>query len=544
MDKPADKRLKKLKVSNSYIQDAINIANGVYAPLVGFLREKDFQSVLDNMRLANGQVWSMPIIIDIGEDDYSKLKNEKKLVLIDADDRIKVVLDNIEIYGYNKNELAKKVYGTLDKNHPGVAEAMARGEYLVGGDVLWVDDSRKSFCEHNLTPAETKQIFKNKGWQTVVAFQTRNVPHLGHEFLQKQALKEADGLFIQPVIGKKKVADFKDEYIMAAYEILIDKYFPENRVVLGALPLKMRYAGPREAIVHALIRKNYGCTHFIVGRDHAGVGNYYKPTVAQDIFNKFKKNEIGIKILKYSEVVYCKSKKQHCFIDECKKDNIINFSGTKLREKIKNKKQPPEYIMRPEIYNFLSFSYNLLVDETYKKHNNHKGFVLWLTGLSASGKTTIADEVSKILEKNNIKIERLDGDVVRETLTKDLGFSKEDRDENIKRIGLVVKLLSNNGIGVIASFISPYREQRKELKDKIENFIEVFVDTPLEICEKRDAKGLYKKARAGEIKNFTGISDPYEKPKNPDIHLETDKMSVEESVKMVIKYLKKNNYID
>lgn len=544
MDKPADKRLKKLKVSNSYIQDAINIANGVYAPLVGFLREKDYYSVLNNMRLANGQVWSMPIIIDIGEDDYLKLKNEKKVVLIDADDRAGAVLDNIEIYGYDKNELALKVYGTRDKNHPGVAEAMARGEYLVGGDVLWVDDNRKSFCEHNLTPAETKQIFKNKGWKTVVAFQTRNVPHLGHEFLQKQALKEVDGLFIQPVIGEKKLEDFKDEYIVAAYEILINKYFKKDQVILGALPLKMRYAGPREAIMHALIRRNFGCTHFIVGRDHAGVGNYYEPFAAQEIFNQFDKQEIGIEILKFKEVIYDKKRKKHCFIDECPKEDIMNFSGTNLRTYIKNKKQPPEHLIRPEVYSFLLFSYNLLVDESYKNNGNSKGFVLWLTGLSAAGKTTIADKIFAVLEKENIKAERLDGDVVRESLTKDLGFSKEDRDENIRRIGSVANLLCNNGVGVIASFISPYRQQRHELKKKVNNFIEVFVDTPLEICEKRDAKGLYKKARAGEIKNFTGISDPYEKPKNSDIHLKTDKMSVEESVKMVIKYLKKNNYID
>jgi len=537
-------KYKKLRVNNNIIQDAINIFNGVYAPLNGFLRKEDFQSVLDSMRLANGQVWSMPIILDIDEDNYTKLKDEKKVVLVSEDNKQKAVLENIEIYKYDKKELAEKVYGTQDIKHPGVAGVMSMGDYLVGGDVKNIVNINKVFPGHNLTPKETKKIFSDLGWKTIVAFQTRNVPHVGHEFLQKQALKEVDGLFIQPVIGEKKLEDFKDEYIVAAYEILINKYFSKGKAILGALPLKMRYAGPREAIIHALIRKNFGCTHFIVGRDHAGVGNYYEPFAAQEIFNKFDKQEIGIEIIKFKEVVYDKKREKHCFIDECPKKDIMNFSGTSLRTYLKNKEQPPEYLIRPEVFSFLSFSYNLLVDKNYKNDGSSKGFVLWLTGLSAAGKTTIGDKVSAVLENRNVKTERLDGDVVRESLTKDLGFSKEDRDENIRRIGSVANLLCRNGVGVIASFISPYIQQRHELKRKTKNLIEVFVDTPLEVCEKRDTKGLYKKARAGEIKFFTGISDPYEKPKNPDIHLKTDQMSVEECVNKVIDYLKNKKLIN
>ena len=537
------KHIKELIVGKDQIQDAINIANGVYAPLVGFLRKEDLQSVIDELRLADGSIWSMPIILDVSENEYKRLRSEKDILLIAKDNKSRAVLKNIECYTFEKKELAQKIYGTLDNNHPGVADVMKLGRYLVGGDVGSIEQDEKIFPEYNFTPAETKKIFNNRGWQTIVAFQTRNVPHFGHEFLQKYALSKVDGLFIQPVIGEKKIADFKDEYILSCYEILIEKYFPKNKVFLGILPLKMRYAGPREALMHALIRRNFGCTHFIVGRDHAGVGDYYAPTAAQDIFNKFAFSELGIKILKYGEVVYNKAAKKHCFAHECEERDKITFSGTTLREKIKARIQPPLYLMRSEVYNILINSKNSLVDDMYKNGKGHKGFVLWFTGLSCSGKTSTADRVYEELAKRKIKIERLDGDVVRENLTKDLGFSKKDRDENIRRVGFVAKLISRNGIGVLASFISPYRKQREELRLKIPNFIEVFVDTPLAVCEERDKKGLYKKARAGEIKNFTGISDPYEEPQNPEIRLDGSGNNINKRAREVIAYLEKHGYI-
>ena len=525
------------------MQDAVNIANGVYAPLVGFLRKKDLQSVIDELRLADGFVWSMPIILDVNETEYKRLRREKEILLTTKDKKSRAVLKNIEFYTFDKKELAEKTYGTLDIKHPSVADVMKLGKYLVGGDIESAGQDEKIFPEYNFTPAETGKIFNKRGWQTIAAFQTRNVPHRGHEFLQKYALKEADGLFIQPVIGEKKLADFKDEYILSCYEVLIDKYFPKHKVVLGILSLKMRYAGPREAVMHALIRRNFGCTHFIVGRDHAGVGNYYSPTAAQEIFNKFSPDELGIEILKYKEVVYDKVSNKHCFANECDERDKISFSGTDLREKIKVKNQPPLYFMRPEVYNILINSKNSLVDDMYKNGKGHKGFVLWFTGLSCSGKISTADRVYEELAKRKIKIERLDGDVVRENLTKDLGFSKRDREENIRRVGFIAKLLSRNGVGVLASFISPYRRQREELRVMIPNFIEVYVDTPLEVCEQRDSKGLYKKARAGEIKNFTGISDPFEEPQNPEIRLDASDNNINERAKEVIAYLEEHGYI-
>ena len=530
---------KKLVLDREQVKDVKNIAHGVYSPLQGFLKEDDFKKVVSEMRLSSGTVWPIPIVLDISEKDFNATKDQKEVLLMDVNQKPVALLKNIEVYSYDKDFFSQNVFGTQDRAHPGVDDVYKMGEYLIGGKIGLLDDSREPFPEHNFTPAETRKIFQERGWQTVAAFQTRNIPHRGHEFLQKAALQEADGLFVQPVIGEKKIGDFKDEYILITYEMLIDRYYPKDKVFLGILPLKMRYAGPREAVFHAILRKNFGCSHFIVGRDHAGVGNYYGPFDAQNIFDKFKKEEIGVEILKYPEVVYWPQKEKHVFANQCPPEQKVSFSGTKLREQIQEKKTPPEYIIRPVVYNFLAQSGNALIDDLYKKASNQKGFVLWFTGLSQAGKTTVGDKVYEILREKGLKLERLDGDIVRKSISSDLGFSKEDRDENIKRITFVSKLLSRNGVGVIASFISPYRAVRERARNEVEDFIEVFCNCSLEVCEQRDNKGLYQKARKGEIENFTGISDPYEPPENPDIELQTDKETIVESVNKVINYLEK-----
>jgi len=532
-----------LSLDEEQVKDVKNIARGVYSPLTGFLREDDFQKVVSKIRLSDGTIWSIPIVLDISKKDFQRIKKEKDILLTDYTGKAVALLEDIQVYPYSKDFFAKNVFGTTDKGHPGAEDIYKMKEFLVGGDIRLLDNNREPFPEYNFSPKETRKVFQQRGWDTVVAFQTRNVPHRGHEFLQKTALKEANGLLIQPVIGKKKIDDFKDEYILISYEILINKYYPKNRVFLGILPLKMRYAGPREAIFHALIRKNFGCTHFIVGRDHAGVGNYYDPFEAQYIFDDFKKDELGITILKYLEVVYYPKKRMYTFIDQCPPEGRVSFSGSKLREQIKLKEVPPSYLIRPEVFSFLAQSRNALVDGMYKKTQNQKGFVLWFTGLSQAGKTTVANRVYEILEERGLKLERLDGDIVRQSLSADLGFSKEDRDENIRRVTHVAKLLSKNETGVICSFISPYKQTRNRIRKEVTNFIEIFCNAPLEVCEKRDKKGLYQKARRGEIQNFTGISDPYELPENPDIELKTAKETVEESANKVIRYLEENNFI-
>jgi sulfate adenylyltransferase len=540
------KNFKRLVLDGEKVQEVKNIANGAYSPLEGFLGKEDFEGVVSSMSLGNGSIWAIPIVLDINEKDFIALKDEQAIVLSNQAGKPIALLKNLEFYPNNKDFFAQNVYGTKDQNHPGVAAVYKMGKYLLGGRIQLLDKEKNIFPEYNLTPLQAKRIFKSRGWKTIVAFQTRNVPHLGHEFLQKHALQTTDGLFIQPIIGEKKTDDFKDEFILSAYEVLIDRYHNRNKVLLGILPLKMRYAGPREAIFHAQVRKNFGCTHFIVGRDHAGVGKYYSPYAAQEIFNNFNKEEIGIEILKYPETIYCKVCRQHIFTGFCphKGNEQIYFSGTKIRESIKKKESPPfNIIIRPEVYHLLTNSSNPLVDYMYKDEKTQKGFTLWFTGLSQSGKTTVANKVFEALRGMNIKVERLDGDIVRQSLSKDLGFSKEDREENIRRVRYLSKLFNQKGVAVIASFISPYKRIRNELRDQIPNFIEVFANAPLKVCEARDTKGLYAKARKGEIQNFTGISDPYEAPENPEVMLYTDKETIDQCAQKVVNFLEKKNYI-
>lgn len=536
---------KQIVLDKEQIKDVKNIAYGVYSPLTGFLKQADLESVLQNMRLTDQTLWPVPIVLDISQDKYQEIKGEKTVMLVDSFGIAIALMQVEEIYSFDKHQMATSVYQTDEHAHPGVAHVYSMEDFLVGGEITLLDERRNLFPEHNYLPSETREIFDKRGWHDIVAFQTRNVPHRGHEFLQHEALKKVDGLFIQPVIGEKKIDDFKDEYIISSYEILVDKYFPQDQVLLGILPLRMRYAGPREAVFHAIIRKNFGCNHFIVGRDHAGVGSYYSPFAAQEIFETFEPQDLGVKIVKFEEVVYNTKLQKHVYAKDCPQEDQLHFSGTKIRAMIQSNTPPPKYLVRPEIFNLLTSSTNTMVDTMYKKAiGNKKGFVLWFTGLSGAGKSTVANHVFENLKDRGLKLERLDGDVVRETLTKDLGFSKEDRHENIKRVGFVAKLLSRNGVGVISSFISPYKVERQGLRDTVENFIEVFVDTPLEVCEDRDVKGLYQKARSGQIKNFTGISDPYEEPENPEITLYTHKYTLEESTNQVIDYLVKQGFID
>jgi len=532
--------LPRITLSSSQIQDVINIASGVYSPLTGFMRQADFSSVVDNFTLSNGLVWPLPVFIDISNIQAQEILETNKVLLTDQSGRVIAILENYEVYSYDKDLYVKNIFGTTNCTHPGVANIYAQKELALGGDIWLLDDFTDSYDGYDISPYKMRGEFIKRNWNSIVAFQTRNVPHRGHEYIQKQVLKDVDGLLIQPVVGKKKEGDFKDEYILGSYEILCNKYLPVGRTILGVLPIKMSYAGPREAIFHALIRKNYGCTHFIVGRDHAGVGNFYQSTEAQDIFDKFSKDQIGIEIIKYSSAVYCTSCQDVVLANLCPHDSVSyqKFSGTKLRGLIKQGLSAPEYLIRPEIYNFLNNGHSSLVDDMYIKETQQQGFVLWLTGLSQAGKSTIADGVYGILAKENFKVERLDGDIVREGLSQDLGFSKEDRDENIRRVGHLARLLSQNGVGVIASFISPYKRQRQHIREQVKNLIEVFVDAPLEVCEERDTKGLYAKARSGEIENFTGISDPYESPINPEIYLNTSINSVEENIEKVVTYLK------
>lgn len=342
-------RLPSLTLDPDLISDVENIATGVYSPLVGFMNRSDLDSVLQNMRLADDLPWTMPIVLDVDRQTADRLKIGERVTLRSEDGQPVAVLNIEDKYTYDKEQFALRVYGTTDLKHPGVARLSAMKEFLLGGKLEVVNLIPTPFDRYRLTPRETRLLFREKGWKTVVGFQTRNTPHLGHEYVQKTALTFTDGLFINPVIGRKKKGDFKDEVILAAYEELIKHYYLKDRAVMAILKMEMRYAGPREAIHHAIIRKNFGCTHIIIGRDHAGVGNYYPPYAAQEIFEQFP--DLGIVPLFFTSFFFCRQCQSVENEKTCPHDRSmhVEFSGTRIREMLVKGEVPPPELMRPEV---------------------------------------------------------------------------------------------------------------------------------------------------------------------------------------------------
>ncbi|RLG84550.1 MAG: sulfate adenylyltransferase [Thermoprotei archaeon] len=342
------KELPKIVLNDSLAADVMNIAHGVYSPLEGFLTQEDYIHVLYDMRLSNDIPWTIPIILDVDPEEITGIKEGDDVALIHKDNIIAIMRIE-EIYGWDKREYCRQVYKTLDPRHPGITKTMARKELLIGGPIDLLNETYEPFEKYRLWPIETRILFREKKWRTIAGFQTRNIPHLGHEYIQKAALTFVDGLFINPLVGWKKPGDFKDEVIVKAYEVLLNNYYPRDSIVFSILRMEMRYAGPREAIHHAIVRKNFGCTHFIVGRDHAGIGNFYGPYEAWDIFKEFP--DLGITPLFIREAFYCKkcggmTNEKICPHSE---EYRVRISGTKLRKMIKEKMMPPEYIVRPEV---------------------------------------------------------------------------------------------------------------------------------------------------------------------------------------------------
>jgi sulfate adenylyltransferase len=343
------KRLPRLKLDPESVSDVENMATGVYSPLEGFLGEKDFRNVLNEMRLADDLPWTVPIVLDVDKATADGFKPGGEILLVNEEDRPVAILNLEEKYAYDKAEFAQKVFGTTDRAHPGVAKVMGMKDVLLAGKIDLIELAPTPFDRWKLSPRETRVLFKEKGWKTVVAFQTRNTPHIGHEYVQKTALTFTDGIFVNPVIGKKKKGDFKDEVILASYEELIRNYYLKERAVMAILQMEMRYAGPREAIHHAILRKNFGCTHIIIGRDHAGVGTYYHPYAAQEIFDEFP--DLGIIPLFFRAFSFCK--KCNSVVNEktCPHPSPehIQFSGTKIRDLLVQGIIPPAELIRPEV---------------------------------------------------------------------------------------------------------------------------------------------------------------------------------------------------
>ncbi|MCP4300359.1 MAG: bifunctional sulfate adenylyltransferase/adenylylsulfate kinase [Gammaproteobacteria bacterium] len=498
--------------------------NGAFSPLEGFLNQADYDAVVSGMRLTNGVLWPMPITLDVSEDFAKSIKSGDKVALRDLEGVIVATLDVGDIWTPDKEAEAKSVYGTTDERHPAVhyLNNIAHPVY-VGGKLCGLEAPMHYDFKHlRESPSEVRDRFKKLGWRKVVAFQTRNPMHRAHQEISLLAARDVEAnLLIHPVVGMTKPGDVDHYTRVRCYEHILS-HFPEQTTSLSLLPLAMRMGGPREALWHAIIRKNYGCTHIIIGRDHAGPGkdskgrDFYGPYDAQE-FLKEHEEELDISMVPFRMMVYVQNKAQYVPVDETSDDDVVlNIAGTELRRRLQEGLEIPDWFSFPEV-----------VAELRRTHppRHKQGFTVFFTGLSGSGKSTIAHALLvKLMEIGGRQISLLDGDIVRKNLSSELGFSKEHRDLNIRRIGFVASEITKNGGIAICAPIAPYTATRRQVRDAVApvgGFVEIHVSTPLEVCEDRDRKGLYAAARAGKIKEFTGISDPYEDPENAEMVIDT-----------------------
>ena len=536
-------RLPYIQVSERVMNDLELLATGGFSPLDRFIGEADYRRVMDEMRLSDGTLFPLPVTLPVDRDEFPQ--DAEKIVLRDARNNVIAVMKLEEVYSWDWKEEASKVLGSTDPRHPLVAEMVRWGDTYISGELKVVNlPIYNDFVELRRTPAEVRELLEKLGHKNVVAFQTRNPMHRVHEELTKRAAEEIGGaLLIHPVVGLTKPGDVDHYTRCRVYKALYDNYYDQEKTVLSLLPLAMRMAGPREAVLHAIIRRNYGVTHFIVGRDHAGPGvdgsgkPFYGPYDAQVMLSEHAE-EVGVQMVPFKMMVYLADEDRYEESDKVPEGaRIKSISGTEVRDDYLAKGQLlPDWFTRKE-------TAEILMEVNPPQHR--RGFCLWFTGLSGSGKSTIAEALIPMLFERGRQLSVLDGDVVRTHLSKGLGFSKEDRDTNILRIGFVAGEIARHNGTVICAAISPYSQTRNEVKEMIgrDRFIEVYVDTPLEICEQRDVKGLYAKARAGEIKGFTGIDDPYEAPRDPEIRLDTVKKSPEDCARQVVQYLATRGFL-
>ena len=513
------------------------LMNGGFNPLKGFLSEADYNSVVETMRLEDGSLWPMPITLDVGEAFAEKLNIGQDIALRDQEGVILATMTVTDRWMPDKAKEAKLVFGADDLAHPAVNYLHnTAGAVYLGGPVVGIQQPiHYDFRARRDTPNELRSYFRKLGWRKVVAFQTRNPLHRAHQELTFRAAKEAQAnLMIHPVVGMTKPGDIDHFTRVRCYEAVLDKY-PAATTTMSLLNLAMRMAGPREAVWHGLIRKNHGCTHFIVGRDHAGPGKnsageeFYGPYDAQDLFRTYQE-EMGIEMMDFKHMVYVQERAQYEPADEIEEGvTVLNISGTELRRRLSEGLEIPEWFSFPEV-----------VAELRKTRppRSKQGFTVFFTGFSGSGKSTIANALMvKLMEMGGRPVTLLDGDIVRKNLSSELGFSKEHRDLNIRRIGYVASEITKNGGIAICAPIAPYASTRRAVREDVEQFgafAEVHVATSIEECERRDRKGLYKLAREGKIKKFTGISDPYDVPENPELRVETENVDVDHCAHQVL----------
>ncbi|MCC5811738.1 MAG: bifunctional sulfate adenylyltransferase/adenylylsulfate kinase [Ectothiorhodospiraceae bacterium] len=523
------------------------LLNGGFSPLDGFLTQKDYDAVCETMRLADGTLWPMPINLDVTEAFAETLKAGDRVALRHPEGMVLAVMAIEDIYRPDFRKQAEQVFGAADEAHPEVFRLFHQtNPVYLGGRLEGLElPPHHTFKHLRHTPRELRELFVKLGWNNIVAFQTRNPMHRAHVELAKRASQQGEAnLLIHPVVGMTKPGDVDYFVRVRCYQEVV-KHFPEQTTALSLLPLAMRMGGPREAVWHAIIRKNHGCARFIVGRDHAGPGknskgeDFYGPYDAQELVQKYEE-ELGITMQPFEEMVYVEDMAQYVPRSEVPEEaRVLNISGTELRRRLKEGLELPEWFSYPEVIAKLRQAF---------PPKREQGFTVFFTGLSGSGKSTVANILmAKLMEIGTRPVTMLDGDLVRKHLSSELGFSKEHREINIKRIGYVAsEITKNRGIAICAP-IAPYAATRREVREMISQyggFIEVHVSTPIEVCEERDRKGLYAKARAGLIKQFTGIDDPYEEPENPDVVVDTSRFSADELAHQVLLQLEKQGYID
>ena len=535
--------LPSIQLSPRSICDLELLATGGFSPLDRFMGREDYRRVLDEMRLHSGNVFPIPVTLPVETSDAIRL--DTQVALRTQKNEVLAVMTVEQIYEWDPDEVSQKVFGTQDLRHPLVAEMHRWGPFNVSGRLQVVQLPRHyDFQDLRLTPVQTRAKLESLGYQTVVAFQTRNPLHRVHEELTKRAAQEVDGvLFLHPVVGMTKPGDVDQYTRVRTYKTLTERHYDPDRILLALLPLAMRLAGPREAVWHALIRRNFGANHLIVGRDHASPGvdskgkPFYGPYDAQELVASFS-DELGVKMVPFRELVYLPEEDRYEEISKIPAHaRTATISGTQVREEyLDNGKPLPAWFTRPEVSAILSEAH---------PPRHRQGVCIWFTGLSGSGKSTTAEVLTVLLLEHGRQVTVLDGDVVRTHLSKGLGFSKEDRDTNIRRIGFIAAEIVRHGGTVICAAVSPYRATRDEVRNMVgkDHYVEVFVDTPLEVCERRDTKGMYAKARRGEIKDFTGIDDPYEEPIAPEVMLTTTLCPPEENARKIMRYLIEKGFL-
>jgi sulfate adenylyltransferase len=536
-------RLPSVQISPRALCDLELLASGGFSPLDRFMGKKDYERVLTEMRMADGTLFPIPVTLPIDEAALPKYGEE--ITLNDARNNTIAVMQIEEVFHYDPQREARLVLGTTDPRHPLISEMVRWGKVYVSGALKVIDLPKYyDFVDLRRTPAQVRAILGDMGFENVVAFQTRNPMHRIHEELTKRAANEVGGaLLIHPVVGLTRPGDVDHYTRTRTYRALYDNHYDKSRTLLSLLPLAMRMAGPREAIWHAIIRRNFGANHFIIGRDHAGPGSdsqgrpFYGPYEAQDMLAQYAE-EIGVHPVEFKMLSYLPDEERYEEVTKVPEGTrVLDISGTQVRDDYLAKGiSLPEWFTRPETADILQ--------QMYPPRHKH-GVCIWFTGLSGSGKSTTAEILNSLLMERGRQVTLLDGDVVRTHLSKGLGFSQQDRDINVLRIGFVASELVRHGGMAITAAISPYRASRNEVRQMMgdEGFIEVYVNTPIEVCEERDVKGMYARARRGQITGFTGVDDPYEEPVSPEITLYTTETSPEENAYKIIAHLEEKGYL-